>query len=73
LAIYRRWAQGEVGDVGEDPHVFSLGQQRRHQDPRVEESPLVRMVLDPDDIDSVDVGRMNERARLRQQVRFRDH
>jgi hypothetical protein len=56
LGHHPRRPQRQVRHVGEDRDAVSLGQDERHQRPRVEEAALVRVVLDPDQVEARFVG-----------------
>ena len=51
LLSENRWrSEREIRDVGEQPDTFGLREQVRHQHPRVQEAPLVGMILDADEV-----------------------
>src|SRR5919108_801199 len=58
-------AQRQVGDVGEDAKPLGAGEQIGEQRPGVEEAPLVRVVLDPDQVEPQPVASGCDRSRLR--------
>lgn len=62
LRDHRRPAQRQVRDVGKEAHAFRPREQVADQRPRLEVPPLVRVVLDPDQIDAELVGAVRERT-----------
>jgi hypothetical protein len=56
LGQHPRRSQRQVPDVREDRDAVGFRQHERHQRPCVEEAALVRMVLDPDQIEARFVG-----------------
>ena len=60
----RRWAQGQVGDIGRDRDRVRLRGNERHQRPRVEERWLVRMVLKRNEVKAYGLGQHREIDRV---------
>ena len=70
LREHRRWPEGQVGDVGGDPHRRRTGGDGSQQRPGVEVLGLVRVVLHGDQLVPQHVGELGqlERARGRNRV-----
>jgi hypothetical protein len=64
LRDHRRQAKRQVRDVGKDAEPLGAGEQIGHQHPRLEKAPLVRVVLDADQIQPERIGADGELARL---------
>jgi hypothetical protein len=71
LGDHRGTAQGQVRNVREDVHPLRLGKERGDQHPRVEKATLVRVVLDPDEVEALVVGQARDPARFADRCRAR--
>jgi hypothetical protein len=62
LGDHRRQAKRQVRDVGEDAETLGAGEQIGHQRPGLEKAPLIRVVLDAEQIQPESVGADGELA-----------
>lgn len=65
----RRAAQRQVGHIGKEPDPLGSCGQPRDQRERVEEAPLVRMVLDADQVETELIREPHRRQKLVDGVR----